>query len=1682
MNNPQLLKRKFAAGLAGMSLLLFTSSASAALVQTVSLQQSATSFTPTWTVATSLIHGLSPSAQSGNFTSEANAPGVSALTDGAIGPVSSSLNIYAAGGPSAGNMVTYTLPAQANGYNLTNITVYSGWANGGRVGQGYTVYYSTVANTNGFIPLTTVSTAAGQTGNNPNEPVTIQVILADSAGAPIAANVAQILIDFTTPPAPADENAGSGYSEITVQGTPAATPPTYTVTTETQQGSAAITGVGVNPFTPTYTLETPSLIAGLAPSTASGNFGYENTNCNVDSLTDNGSLTINAVYGNAGDSPYPNTTTSTNYVTCGANNGTGSSIIYTLPSAGSGVDVTNIVVYNGWKDTGRMGQYYILSYSTVSAPSVFIPITTIDYLPSVTSGLPTANRVAISDAGSSPMASGVYALKFDFASPYQASSFNNGFQGYAQIIVQGQNSALPPSAVLTQDILPSYAATVVGDQIVFTSSYSNSPPVATQWLFNVTNTITSGVVNVTNNGVVTSTLTVNNLQLTNSGTYQLEGLNSTNGVAPASFSSAAQLVVNSAPAAVGGIVQRNAEQAGEGAITLINGSTNFYPTWTVNTANDLIQGFLTNASPGIPGTSFPGTGNFNYSGGSIFAPDNADPTILSDGSDGYVSYWPNVGGNVSLCACGTGGAGDTMTYTLPSSAAYGFDLTNITVFGGWGDHGRNEQKYQILYSTMSNPTAFVSLGTFDFNPNDPANQPSATRTMLIPVSGALAKNVYAVEINWNVASPPKNGWEGYSEIVVQGTPSVLNPILMQDILPAYAETMVGDTVVFTAAFSNSPPVNLQWQYLDTNSVVHNISGATTATLTLDSLQLTNTGSYRLQATSQTNSQAVIYSTASPLVVNPVPAPVNNIVISSAGQTGWGPGGVGISTNFTPTWTANTNNDLILGSFDGGLNTAGAVAGGGGNFGIAGCYGDPAILSDGTTGTLIYDPGTGGNSTLDSCGPYSTVPNAVYGGVSLTYTLNTTAATNGFDLTNVVVYGGWGDSSQNEQKYMVLYSTVGAPNTFIPMTGWVDYVPNDPNNWQSATRTTLTPAAGVMAQNVYAVQISFNNQAAVPKGFYSGYSEIIVDGQVAPPRPFLTQDVSPTTAEDVVGSQLTLTAGFINATSYQWLKDGTNLPGATLPTLTLSNLQLTDMATNGGYQLMAFNAYGTNMTSLCSVYVDPAPSATNNVIASADGNVVTAVAYQTSAAVGFSPTWDTSALPNSLIYQQNPPGGGYDPIGDFTGGGDKAAGLSALTDGNYGMFANDGTHPAFAACGDNAGEYAIYTLGANANGYTVTNIQIAGGWNDNGRDSQYYTVTYATVANPTMFFPMVAVANNLYQGNLIGGGNGLAVGSGAGNPTMVRTTFVPAAGALASNVGAIFVDFQFPGNVPNGYSGYSEISVFGTPTATSPPVGPVITTSHEETNNIFVPETPNLIANQLPSSYGAGVFSDEGCNETNLTDGVLGFGAAYSASCGDDGTAVPWLIFSSTNSTGWNLTNIVVYSLWHDYGRDGQYYNLSYSTVSAPNTFLPLASVAYNPFVPHDGRSTGNRVQIAPPAGQTLLASNVAAVKFDFSSQGTEDFGWSGYTQIILQGANLPPVFVPALPTLARPTVSGGKLIVTGTGGTPNQGYTWLSTASLAAPIHWTTNTTGVLDGSGSFSNAIPITVSPPDSFFRFRMP
>ncbi len=77
----------------------------------------------------------------------------------------------------------------------------------------------------------------------------------------------------------------------------------------------------------------------------------------------------------------------------------------------------------------------------------------------------------------------------------------------------------------------------------------------------------------------------------------------------------------------------------------------------------------------------------------------------------------------------------------------------------------------------------------------------------------------------------------------------------------------------------------------------------------------------------------------------------------------------------------------------------------------------------------------------------------------------------------------------------------------------------------------------------------------------------------------------------------------------------------------------------------------------------------------------------------------------------------------------------------------------------------------------------------------------------------------------------------------------------------------------------------------------------------------------------------------------------------------------------------------------------------------------------------------------------------------------------------------ALPVVSKPVVADGNLILTGSGGNAGAHYTWLASTNLTTPIAlWITNTSGSFDGSGNFSNAVPIGTGTPAQFFRLRTP
>ena len=418
MKKSQPFKWNLATGLVSLALLLFVHPSVAQLTATGTNQSGSVPFTPTWSrAAGSLISGTVPTVANGNFgeytganASNLTKPGIPLTIYSYSSPQATNLEVCGNDGV-AGSLLVYTLPASTYGYDLTNITVYGGWQDNGRDSQDYTILYSTVANPGSFMPLTQVKYSPSGVPNGTAS--ANRVIINDASGVAIARSVAALKFDFTSPPS---ENGAVGYTAITVAGiasTNLAAGP-IVITTSNQNSSAS--------FIPSWTLESDSLIASQLPEAfGSGNFTLVSGTAGIRALTDGAFGTVGAL---------------TNYAMCGSN--AGRSVAYYV----NGATLTNIVVYSGWQDGSHDGQFYNVSYSTLAAPATFIPLTSVTFNPAVTGF--SANRVAISPATNAPLATNVAFVQFDFTP--QTAELDNGYSGYAQIILEGiTGSPVPPS-------------------------------------------------------------------------------------------------------------------------------------------------------------------------------------------------------------------------------------------------------------------------------------------------------------------------------------------------------------------------------------------------------------------------------------------------------------------------------------------------------------------------------------------------------------------------------------------------------------------------------------------------------------------------------------------------------------------------------------------------------------------------------------------------------------------------------------------------------------------------------------------------------------------------------------------------------------------------------------------------------------------------------------------------------------------------------------------------------------------------------------------------------------------------------------------------------------------------------------------------------------------------------------
>jgi len=166
---------------------------------------------------------------------------------------------------------------------------------------------------------------------------------------------------------------------------------------------------------------------------------------------------------------------------------------------------------------------------------------------------------------------------------------------------------------------------------------------------------------------------------------------------------------------------------------------------------------------------------------------------------------------------------------------------------------------------------------------------------------------------------------------------------------------------------------------------------------------------------------------------------------------------------------------------------------------------------------------------------------------------------------------------------------------------------------------------------------------------------------------------------------------------------------------------------------------------------------------------------------------------------------------------------------------------------------------------------------------------------------------------------------------------------------------------------------------------VVSSSFQTGTHTYVVSSTDLINGLTPTS-SSGNFSTDGTNGTEvLTNGAFptsGGAGRFTAGGNAQGTSVTY-----TLPTAASIASIDVYGGWADGGRDQQSFSVLYATSIDPTTFLPLATVNFEPTPTPSGVVATQSIISEDVTG--ILATDVIALKFNFN---TTINGWSGYAE------------------------------------------------------------------------------------------
>jgi len=757
----------------------------------------------------------------------------------------------------------------------------------------------------------------------------------------------------------------------------------------------------------------------------------------------------------------------------------GATSVYTSPSTFSGTVGTafsnNVVCAIGGGNNASRNDYFIVSYGGVTSPTLTNTATTTLTLPPGLTFKASWVNGATTIGGilyGTPTTAGTYPTTITVVSPGNAVLAQN-----ITITITGAGAPTAPT-ITTQ---PFGTNVLAGRSATFTVVASGSAPLACFWLKNGAALVNGGNVS----GANTATLTLTNIATADVANYSVLVSNSVGSVT----SSIAALVISSPPTISTQPVSQSLVAGNPAQFTVIAGGS-----------TPLAYQWLKNGAVLASGGTVTGSTTATLSLATVSSADAANYSVIVTNSSGSITS--------SIATLTVLSPPVIVTPPTSTSVSAGSNVSFTVTASGTAP---------LSYQWLKNGVALANGGN---------------------VTGSTTPTLFLATLSTADAA-------NYSVIVTNSSGSITSAIATLTVLlppgiltqPASASVLAGSNVSFTVTASGTAPLAYQWLK---NGVAlangGNVSGATTATLSLANVSATDTANYSLTVT---NSVGSITSTIATLTVLLPPAIVTQPASASIAA------GSNVSFTVTASGTAPLSYQWLKN---------GALLANGGN------------VSGANTATLSLAT----ISSTDVANYSVIVTNSVGSVTSGNATLTLLSAAIAITLQ---------PASTTVAQGSPVRLSVTASSTSALSYQWL----KNGLNISGAISNVLTFSA-----------VSTNdagNYSVIITNSSTSITSVIATLTVLLPPAIVTQ---PASASVLAGSNVsfTATASGTAPLSYQWLKNGValanggNVSGATTATLSLANASATDTA---NYYLTVTNSVGSITSSTASLIVLTPPT-------------------------------------------------------------------------------------------------------------------------------------------------------------------------------------------------------------------------------------------------------------------------------------------------------------------------------------------------------------------------------------------------------------------------------------------------------------------------------------------------------------